>query len=140
MVRAKTMTVDGEWSTVGTANIDRLSLAGNFEINMEVYAKSFAKAMEHIFEMDLDNSHDWPAVGSAQLHRVDDREGTAATRAAHIEKEMHMGFLSDELLATIHGRAARYGREATPSRMRTSTIYGQPAISPRCPPGWVGLA
>ena len=58
MVHAKTMTVDGEWSTVGTANIDRLSLAGNFEINMEVYAKSFAKAMEHIFEMDLDNSHE----------------------------------------------------------------------------------
>ena len=34
MVHAKTLTVDGQWSTVGTANIDRLSLRGNFEINM----------------------------------------------------------------------------------------------------------
>ncbi len=58
MVHAKTMTVDGAWSTVGTANIDRLSLRGNFEINMEVYGESFARAMERIFEVDLANSHE----------------------------------------------------------------------------------
>ncbi len=58
MVHAKTMTVDGAWSTVGTANIDRLSLRGNFEINMEIYAESFAEAMERIFEVDLANSHE----------------------------------------------------------------------------------
>ena len=58
MVHAKTMTVDGAWSTVGTANIDRLSLRGNFEINMEIYAEPFATAMEQIFEVDLDNSHE----------------------------------------------------------------------------------
>lgn len=58
MVHAKTMTVDGAWSTVGTANIDRLSLRGNFEINMEIYAESFAAAMERIFEVDLANSRE----------------------------------------------------------------------------------
>ena len=36
MVHAKTSTVDGTWSTVGTANVDRLSLQGNYEINVEV--------------------------------------------------------------------------------------------------------
>ena len=36
MVHAKTATVDGSWSTIGTANIDRLSLQGNYEINVEV--------------------------------------------------------------------------------------------------------
>jgi cardiolipin synthase len=36
MVHAKTATVDGTWVTVGTANIDRLSLQGNYEINIEV--------------------------------------------------------------------------------------------------------
>ncbi|WP_283176024.1 phospholipase D-like domain-containing protein, partial [Klebsiella pneumoniae] len=36
MVHAKTATVDGTWTTVGTANIDRLSLSGNYEINIEV--------------------------------------------------------------------------------------------------------
>ena len=29
-------TIDGTWSTVGTANIDRLSLTGNYEINVEI--------------------------------------------------------------------------------------------------------
>ena len=28
MIHAKTATIDGQWSTVGTANLDRLSLAG----------------------------------------------------------------------------------------------------------------
>ena len=36
MVHAKTATIDGSWATVGTANIDRLSLQGNYEINLEV--------------------------------------------------------------------------------------------------------
>jgi len=57
MVHAKTMTVDGQWSTVGTANIDRLSLRGNFEINMEVYSGDFARVMERIFKVDQANSH-----------------------------------------------------------------------------------
>jgi cardiolipin synthase len=35
MVHAKTATIDGSWSTVGTANVDRLSLQGNYEINVE---------------------------------------------------------------------------------------------------------
>ena len=58
MVHAKTMTVDGQWSTVGTANIDRLSLRGNFEINMEIFGADFARAMERIFKVDQANSHE----------------------------------------------------------------------------------
>ena len=33
MLHAKTCTIDGQWSTVGTANLDRLSSVGNYEIN-----------------------------------------------------------------------------------------------------------
>lgn len=55
MVHAKTATVDGTWSTVGTANIDRLSLQGNYEINVEVIAPDLAMALERIFETDLSN-------------------------------------------------------------------------------------
>ncbi len=58
MVHAKTMTVDGQWSTVGTANIDRLSLRGNFEINMAIFGADFARAMERIFKVDQANSHE----------------------------------------------------------------------------------
>lgn len=58
MIHSKTMTMDGVWSTVGTTNIDRLSMDGNFEINVEVYDRDFAKLMEEIFELDLTNSHE----------------------------------------------------------------------------------
>ncbi|MDB5056536.1 MAG: phosphatidylserine/phosphatidylglycerophosphate/cardiolipin synthase family protein [Chloroflexi bacterium] len=56
MNHAKTMTVDGEWSTVGTANLDRLSQIGNYEINLEVYDEAFAAQMEQLFEIDRSNS------------------------------------------------------------------------------------
>jgi phosphatidylserine/phosphatidylglycerophosphate/cardiolipin synthase-like enzyme len=39
MIHAKTATIDGNWSTVGTANIGRLSLTGKYEANLESMAK-----------------------------------------------------------------------------------------------------
>jgi len=56
MMHAKTATVDGHWTTVGTANIDRLSLSGNYEINVEVIDHALAESMEEIFETDCHNS------------------------------------------------------------------------------------
>lgn len=56
MVHAKTMTVDGRWTTVGTTNIDRLSMTGNFEINLELYDDGLAEQMERIFATDLGNA------------------------------------------------------------------------------------
>jgi cardiolipin synthase A/B len=56
MVHAKTATIDGTWSTVGTANIDRLSLTGNYEINVEIIDPALAEALERIFRIDESNS------------------------------------------------------------------------------------
>jgi cardiolipin synthase len=56
MVHAKTMTVDGRWTTVGTTNIDRMSMTGNFEVNLEIYDDDLAAHMEEIFTTDLTNS------------------------------------------------------------------------------------
>ncbi len=56
MIHAKTATIDGEWSTVGTANIDRLSLTGNYEINLEIFDRGLAATMEKIYEVDSSNS------------------------------------------------------------------------------------
>jgi len=56
MVHAKTATIDGHWSTIGTANIDRLSLTGNYEINLEIIDDDFAARMEAIFETDRSNA------------------------------------------------------------------------------------
>ena len=57
MVHAKTSTIDGRWSTVGTANIDRLSMTGNYEVNVELIDQPMAALMERIFEVDLENSN-----------------------------------------------------------------------------------
>jgi cardiolipin synthase len=52
MLHAKTCTIDGQWSTVGTANMDRLSSLGNYEINVEIYSPKFAQQMERLFACD----------------------------------------------------------------------------------------
>ncbi len=56
MVHAKTATVDGTWSTVGTANIDRLSLSGNYEVNLEVIDTGLARTLEEVFALDESHS------------------------------------------------------------------------------------
>jgi cardiolipin synthase A/B len=58
MLHAKTATIDGVWSTVGTANVDRLSLAGNYEINLEIFSPALAAAMEQLFAADLHHAHE----------------------------------------------------------------------------------
>lgn len=56
MVHAKTATIDGKWSTIGTANIDRLSLTGNYEINLEILDDEVARHMEVVFANDSSNT------------------------------------------------------------------------------------
>lgn len=56
MVHAKTATVDGEWSTVGSANLDTLSLFGLHETNLEVYSGRLAENLEEMFELDKTNA------------------------------------------------------------------------------------
>jgi cardiolipin synthase A/B len=52
MLHAKTCTIDGAWSTVGTCNLDRLSLVGNYEINVAIYSAAFARQMSALFAKD----------------------------------------------------------------------------------------
>lgn len=58
MNHAKTMTVDGVWSTVGTANLDRLSQIGNYEVNLEIFDEAFARQMEQLFAVDRTNTRE----------------------------------------------------------------------------------
>lgn len=76
MIHAKTATVDGRWATVGTANIDRLSLTGNHEINLEFVSKRYASVMEGVFRRDLSQSRrltwsEWQE--RPYLHRLGER-------------------------------------------------------------------
>lgn len=55
MLHAKTAVIDGEWSTIGTANLDRWSMLGNHEINLEIRSRHVATQVAAIFELDLTN-------------------------------------------------------------------------------------
>jgi cardiolipin synthase len=61
MVHAKTITIDGVWSSVGTANLDRLSLTGNYEINLEVHGPALAQHLTDVFAKDLSNADELTA-------------------------------------------------------------------------------
>ncbi|HEX6122183.1 MAG TPA: phosphatidylserine/phosphatidylglycerophosphate/cardiolipin synthase family protein, partial [Ktedonobacterales bacterium] len=61
MIHAKTCTIDGQWTTIGTANLDRLSSVGNYEITAEIYSAELARAMEALFACDKTNAHELTA-------------------------------------------------------------------------------
>lgn len=58
MVHSKTATIDGTWSTIGTANLDRLSLWGNYEVNLDITDVTVAEHMEKVFQMDQSNTYE----------------------------------------------------------------------------------
>lgn len=66
MIHAKTATIDERWSTVGTANIDRLSMFGNHEINLQFHSGTFARQMEEIFFNDLTTAEQLTAAKWSQ--------------------------------------------------------------------------
>lgn len=53
ILHAKTMVVDGAWSTIGSANMDIRSFRLNFEVNVLVAGTALAQQMESIFLDDL---------------------------------------------------------------------------------------
>ncbi len=63
MVHAKTATVDGAWSTVGSANLDTLSLFGLHETNLEIYSGRVAERLEEMFELDKTNAEELTPEG-----------------------------------------------------------------------------
>ena len=56
LLHAKTAVVDKVWSTVGSTNMDFLSLLNNDEVNAVILSHEFAVEMEKMFVMDLADS------------------------------------------------------------------------------------
>jgi cardiolipin synthase len=54
MLHAKTATVDGVWSTVGTSNLDWWSIVRDNELNAIILSHSFAQQMNLMFSDDLE--------------------------------------------------------------------------------------
>jgi cardiolipin synthase len=53
MMHAKTMVVDGAWSTIGSSNFDDRSFRLNDEVNINIYDDDLASQMETMFHEDL---------------------------------------------------------------------------------------
>ena len=63
-LHAKVCIVDGDWSTVGSSNIDPLSLLLNLEANLVVHDAPFARELRASFEAALAESS---RIGEAQI-------------------------------------------------------------------------
>jgi cardiolipin synthase len=80
LLHAKTATIDGVWSTVGSTNLDWRSLVDNDELNAVVLGSEFASQMNVVFDKDLRDSNQITREGWA--HRgIEDRMKEAAARA-----------------------------------------------------------
>jgi cardiolipin synthase len=56
MIHAKTAVIDGEWSMVGTLNMDNVSLRYNFECGVISTNSQFGLELKEIFLEDLKKS------------------------------------------------------------------------------------
>jgi cardiolipin synthase len=56
MMHAKYVLVDGEWASVGTANLDNRSLLLNFEVNCQLFDAELTAELEREFLKDLEVS------------------------------------------------------------------------------------
>jgi len=56
MIHAKLLTVDGQWSVIGSANFDHRSFALNDEVNMAIMDRELASIIDADFQEDLTHS------------------------------------------------------------------------------------
>lgn len=78
MMHAKTVTVDGSWAVIGSANFDSRSFLLNYEIALAVYDESFVDELDQSFAEDLSRSHeitladveDWSAFERLRNHTM----------------------------------------------------------------------
>lgn len=56
ILHAKTAVIDGNWSTVGSANLDIRSFLHNYEANVIIMGDEFGGEMENAFDEDLSSS------------------------------------------------------------------------------------
>ena len=80
LLHAKSATIDGVWSTVGSTNLDWRSLVYNDELNAVVIGPDFASQMKAVFARDISNSDE--ITREKWAHRpFEDRMKEVAARA-----------------------------------------------------------
>ena len=71
MMHAKTMVVDGIWTTVGSSNFDDRSFRLNDEVNVNIYDETIARRMEELFFADLARSEEITSPRWLRRSRLD---------------------------------------------------------------------
>jgi cardiolipin synthase len=77
-LHAKTLSIDGEVCSIGSANLDIRSFSINYELNAVIYDARLTQELEAAFERDLDDCYPFDAAGhreSSALKRL--RDSTA---------------------------------------------------------------
>jgi cardiolipin synthase len=69
MLHAKTAVADGRWARVGSTNLNPASWLGNWELDVAVEDVDFARAMEAMYEDDLQHSTEI-VIGAQQRVRA----------------------------------------------------------------------
>ena len=62
MMHLKAAVIDGEWSTIGSYNIDPLSLLVNRELNVVLLDRTIGRRFETMFEHDFARSSELDAA------------------------------------------------------------------------------
>jgi cardiolipin synthase A/B len=57
-LRSNTCTIDGQWSTIGSAHLDLLGSLVNYELNIEIYDMVFASQIQNLFESDIADAYE----------------------------------------------------------------------------------
>ena len=87
LLHAKTLVIDGVWSTVGSTNMEWWSFSSNDEVNAVILSREFAAEMEKMFAADLAESdqirreewkkrpllvkiREWFSVGALRLNEL----------------------------------------------------------------------
>ena len=53
---SKLTTIDGAWSLIGSSNLDPRSLRLNFELDMEIYSRHFARKVEDLIDLEISHA------------------------------------------------------------------------------------
>jgi cardiolipin synthase A/B len=67
-LHAKTISIDSETCSIGSANIDIRSFSINYELNAVLYSERLARALEHDFERDLADCTEFDAAAYEKRH------------------------------------------------------------------------
>ncbi|MBX9769430.1 MAG: cardiolipin synthase [Bdellovibrionales bacterium] len=82
---SKFLTVDEEWSLIGSTNIDPRSLRLNFELNVEVYDCDFANQLYQIFQEKLGRSRELTLEETDRRHPlIRIRDGAARLMSPYL--------------------------------------------------------